>query len=135
MQQNQEEESMSNQKGFSLVELLIVVAIIAIIVAIAIPNLLTSRQSAQASAAAGDLRTINSAEIGFAAGAGNGNYGTFTELENNRMLPSGFSTGANAYSRNGYTGALTQSTTAYSVVSSPTSGNISAQAPSYYTDE
>jgi prepilin-type N-terminal cleavage/methylation domain-containing protein len=126
---------MKNQKGFSLVELLIVVAIIAIIVAIAVPNLLTSRQAAQASAAAGDLRTINSSQIGYAAGPGNGSYGTFSQLETANMLPSGFSTGANAYTRNGYTGALTQSATAYSVVSSPSSGTISAQAPSYFTDE
>jgi prepilin-type N-terminal cleavage/methylation domain-containing protein len=124
---------MSTQKGFSLVELLIVVAIIAIIVAIAIPNLLTSRQSAQASAAAGDLRTINSAEIGYAAGPGNGSYGNFTQLESNRMLPSGFSSSATAYTRNGYTGALTQTATAYSVISSP--ATISAQSPSYFTDE
>jgi type IV pilus assembly protein PilA len=128
---------MSNQKGFSLVELLIVVAIIAIIVAIAIPNLLTSRQSAQASAAAGDLRTINSAEIGFAAGPGNGNYGTFTELETNRMLPGGFGTSGTGYTRNGYTGTLTLGTgnATYTVVSSPANGTISAQAPSYFTDE
>jgi type IV pilus assembly protein PilA len=127
---------MSNQKGFSLVELLIVVAIIAIIVAIAIPNLLTSRQSAQASAAAGDLRTINSAEIGYAAGAGNGNYGTFTQLETNKMLPTGFSTSASAYTRGGYTGTLTMGTSngSYTCVTSPTAG-ISAQAPSYFTDE
>jgi prepilin-type N-terminal cleavage/methylation domain-containing protein len=126
---------MHNQKGFSLVELLIVVAIIAIIVAIAIPNLLTSRQSAQASAAAGDLRTINSAEIGYSSGPGNGSFGTFTELEAGKMLPTGFSTSASAYTRSGYTGTLTMGTnnTSYTCVSSP--AVISEQAPSYFTDE
>ena len=94
---------------------------------------LTSRQSVQASAAAGDLRTINSAEIGYAAGPGNGTYGTFTELEASRMLPMGFSSSANTYTRNGYTGILTQTPSAYSVVSSPIS--ISAGSPSYFTDE
>lgn len=126
---------MSNQKGFSLVELLIVVAIIAIIVAIAIPNLLTSRQSAQAAAAAGDLRTINSSQMAYAAGPGQGNYGTFTILESANMLPSGFSSSATAYTRNGYTGTLTPSspTVSYSVVSSP--GSITLTSPSYFTDE
>ena len=50
-------------RGFSLIELLIVVAIILIIAAIAIPNLLHSRIAANESAAAASLRTIASAEI------------------------------------------------------------------------
>jgi prepilin-type N-terminal cleavage/methylation domain-containing protein len=50
-----------NQKGFSLIELLIVVAIILIIAAIAIPNLLRSRMAANEASAVGSLRTINTA--------------------------------------------------------------------------
>jgi type IV pilus assembly protein PilA len=50
-------------KGFSLIELLIVVAIILIIAAIAIPNLLRSRMAANEASAVGSLRTINSAEV------------------------------------------------------------------------
>ena len=52
-----------NQKGFSLIELLIVVAIILIIAAIAIPNLLRSRIAANEASAVGSLRTLNTAEI------------------------------------------------------------------------
>ena len=80
---------MKKNSGFTLIELMIVVAIIAIIAAIAIPNLLRSRMSANEAGAAGAMRTISTGEVAFQTagfvdndGEGVGDYGTLAQLAN-----------------------------------------------------
>ena len=70
----------NNEKGFSLVELLVVVIIIAIVAAIAIPNLLASRRAANEASAISTLRTIHSAQATYNASTNPNVYSTGTQL-------------------------------------------------------
>ena len=89
---------MKKEQGFSLVELLIVVAIIAIIAAIAVPSLLTSRMAANEASAIQGCRTAGSAEVAFAS-TNNQQYTDFATLVAGNYLDSRY-TNANGF--NGY---------------------------------
>jgi type IV pilus assembly protein PilA len=80
---------MKKNRGFSLLELLIVVAIILIIATIAIPSLLRSRQAANESGAVSNLRAINTAQVTYIST--NGSYGTFPDLSTAGLMDSRFS--------------------------------------------
>lgn len=87
---------MNKKKGFSLLELLIVVAIILIIATIAIPSLLRSRQAANEAHAVANLRTLNTAEVQYISGH-QGQFGGIPELITAGLLDNRYSNGSAGY--------------------------------------
>ena len=109
---------MKETRGFSLLELLIVIAIILVIATIALPSLLRSRQAANESAAVSNLRTINTAEVSY-LGLAQGNYGRIRDLIIAGLLDSRFAAPAVA----GYSLVVQASGADYTATATPISTN------------
>src|SRR3989440_6098852 len=112
-----EGQRMKTAKGFSLLELLIVVAIILIIATIAIPSLMRSRQAAQESSAVAQIRTINTAEVTYLSANG-GAYGSIPQLITQGLIDNRF-----AGSVSGYNFTVEASSTDYTASAQPSSTN------------
>ena len=112
------EGKLKGAKGFSLLELLIVVSVILIIATIAIPSFLKSRQSANESSAVANLRTVGNAQATYSISSG-GQYVAIPVLITQGLLDDRFTTGLIS----GYNLTLTTSGFEYTAVASPLSPN------------
>ena len=95
--------SKETEIGFSLIELLIVVAILGIIMAIAVPNLLGAKRAANEGSAISSMRTIHSCELTYRATIGDGHYGDLPSLALETLTDSVLGSG----SKSGYEFVIT----------------------------
>ena len=127
----------NKQRGFSLIELLIVVAIIGIIAAIAIPNLIKSQQAAHETAALAEVQTIGKQQVLYSITSGHGKFADLATLGSKGLVDSNMATG----NKGGYVFASTPINgegmpSMFDTTAHPSAvGNFGTGNRSYYSNE
>lgn len=133
-------KTQQRQLGFSLVELLIVVGIIGVISAIAVPNLISSRRSANEASAISTMRLLFSAQSTYRATAGSGSFGDFGSLQTAGLIDSVVG-GSDTTAKSGYLFTTDQisgvSFPAFDATAEPKiySGLLATGSRSYFVNE
>ncbi len=122
---------MSKSEGFSLIELLIVVVVIGILEALAVPNLVQSKKAANEASAIASVRNLMTAEITYASTLGGGNFGSLAELSAENFADEVLGSGQ----KDGYDFSVAANeSVGFSVIATPTVPGTTGER-SFYGDE
>ena len=115
---------MAGSRGFSLIELLMVVSVIGLLAALAVPNLVQSKKAANEASAIAAIRELTTAQMTYAATVGSGSFGSMASLQDAGFIDSGLGSGT----KDGYNYTVTATgSTAFTLTAVPISSGLTGE--------
>ena len=122
---------MAGSRGFSLIELLMVVSVIGLLAALAVPNLVQSKKAANEASAIAAIRELTTAQMTYSATVGSGSFGSMASLQDAGFIDSGLGSGT----KDGYNYTVTATgSTAFTLTAVPISSGLTGER-GFYCDE